>query len=40
MMYYALLVFKMARAPSLEETVDAEVKNLISQSGTHRTETP
>ena len=31
-MYYALLVFKMARAPSLEETVNAEVGDLINRS--------
>jgi hypothetical protein len=32
LMYYALLVFKMLRAPSISDTVDAEVKNLITQS--------
>ena len=32
LMYYALLVFKMLRAPSISDTVDNEVKALISQS--------
>lgn len=32
LMYYALLVFKMLRAPSVSDTVDHEVKNLIGQS--------
>lgn len=32
LMYYALLVFKMLRAPSITDTVDSEVKNLIGQS--------
>jgi hypothetical protein len=32
LMYYALLVFKMLRAPSISDTVDNEVKNLISKS--------
>jgi len=31
-MYYALLVFKMARAPSVDQTVDADVGDLISRS--------
>lgn len=38
LMYYMLLVFKMVRAPSVGETVDSEVKNLISQSRQHRGE--
>ena len=32
LMYYALLVFKMLRAPSVSDTVDQEVNNLIGQS--------
>jgi hypothetical protein len=32
LMYYALLVFKMLRAPSVSDTVDHEVNNLIGQS--------
>jgi hypothetical protein len=32
LMYYALLVFKMVRAPSVTDTVNAEVKNLIGES--------
>jgi len=32
MMYYALLVFKMLRAPSVSDTVDNEVTTLIGQS--------
>jgi hypothetical protein len=35
-MYYALLVFKMVRAPPLQETVDSEVEVLINQSRQHR----
>jgi hypothetical protein len=37
-MYYALLVFKMVRAPSLGETVDTDVEGLIKQSRRHRSE--
>jgi hypothetical protein len=32
LMYYALLVFKMLRAPSISDTVDSDVNNLINQS--------
>ena len=32
LMYYALLVFKMLRAPSISETVNSEVSNLIGES--------
>jgi hypothetical protein len=35
-MYYSFLVFKMVRAPSLGETVDTEVNDLIKQSRKHR----
>jgi hypothetical protein len=34
-MYYALLVFKMLRAPPLGETVDSEVESLIHKSRQH-----
>ncbi len=36
LMYYALLVFKMVRAPSIDATVDSEVTRLINQSREHR----
>jgi hypothetical protein len=36
LMYYALLVFKMLRAPSVSDTVDAEVTNLIGESRNRR----
>lgn len=36
LMYYALLVFKMLRAPSLGETFDNEANNLINQSRRRR----
>lgn len=36
LMYYALLVFKMLRAPSVSDTVNAEVKSLIGQSRNRR----
>lgn len=38
LMYYALLVFKMLRAPSVTDTVDTEVNNLIGQSRRARDE--
>jgi hypothetical protein len=34
--YYALLVFKMLRAPALAETIDKEANDLISQSRRRR----
>jgi hypothetical protein len=36
LMYYALLVFKMIRAPTITETVDLDVTDLIGQSRRHR----
>jgi hypothetical protein len=38
LMYYALLVFKMVRAPTVTETVDTEVTDLIGQSRKHRSD--
>ncbi len=36
LIYYALLVFKLVRAPILNEAVDDEVNSLITQSREHR----
>jgi hypothetical protein len=36
LMYYALLVFKMLRAPSVDDTVDSDVTRLMRQSRTRR----
>jgi hypothetical protein len=36
LMYYALLVFKMLRAPSIDDTVEANVVRLIRQSQNRR----
>lgn len=36
LMYYALLVFKMLRAPSVTDTVDTEVNSLIGRSRRER----
>lgn len=38
LMYYALLVFKMLRAPSLAETFDAGTAHLIDQSRSRRSQ--
>jgi hypothetical protein len=35
-MYYALLVFKMLRAPSVEESVESSVDDLIAESRNRR----
>jgi hypothetical protein len=36
LIYYALLVFKLVRAPFITEAVDGEVKDFINQSRKHR----